>query len=56
MWDKLLTLYDQDDLVKKHVSQQQFFTYKWERKGITHHITELKGMRENLDSMGDNLK
>ncbi|KAI5750756.1 hypothetical protein M8J77_001027 [Diaphorina citri] len=55
MWVKLCSLFDKDNAIKQHSVQQAFFNYKFENKGMIHHVTELENLKDNLVKFGDTI-
>jgi Zinc knuckle. len=55
IWIKILSIFEQDDMIKKHSDQQKFFNYKYESKGIAHHISELENVADDLKRRGETI-
>lgn len=55
IWDKLIQVFEQDDMIKTHVIQQKFFNYKWENLGMAYHISEIENLALSLEQKGDKI-
>lgn len=52
MWDKLKSIYEQDNLAAKHLLHQQFFSYeKRSEDDVATHISKLESIVQKLKNM-----
>lgn len=55
IWNKLLAIFDRKSEVSLHVVQQQFFAYKYENRGVSHHISRLEDMVSKIKMLGEEI-
>lgn len=53
MWQKLLAIYEQKSEVSLYKANENFMSYKYEHKGIAHHITTIEYLANELSEAGD---